>query len=279
MIKFEHSVFALPFALTGALLAWRDAGFPRELLWAKLAWIVLAMVAARSVAMAFNRVLDADIDARNPRTKARHLPAGLLSRRFAWGFIVFWTLIFFLAAAGLNSLCLKLAPLALGILMFYSFTKRFTSLAHLVLGFSLGIAPAAAWIAMRGSLDLRILWLTAAVTLWTAGFDIIYACQDYSFDVQSGLYSIPRRLGIPGALWFARLLHLGMLMCLVALIRAFGLGPTAGAGIVAVAGLLLWEHRLVRADDLSRIDAAFFTMNGYVSVIFFVFWATDIFLT
>jgi 4-hydroxybenzoate polyprenyltransferase len=279
MIKFEHSVFALPFALTGALLAWRDAGFPRELLWAKLAWIVLAMVAARSVAMAFNRVLDADIDSRNPRTKARHLPAGLLSRRFAWGFIAFWATVFFLAAAGLNSLCLKLAPLALAIVMFYSFTKRFTSLAHLVLGFSLGIAPAAAWIAMRGSLDPRILWLTAAVTLWTAGFDIIYACQDYAFDVQSGLYSIPRRLGIPGALWFARLLHLGMLMCLIALIRAFGLGPTAGAGIVAVAGLLLWEHRLVRADDLSRIDAAFFTMNGYVSVIFFVFWATDIFLT
>jgi len=279
MIKFEHSVFALPFALTGALLAWRDAGFPRELLWAKLAWIVLAMVAARSVAMAFNRVLDADIDSRNPRTKARHLPAGLLSRRFAWGFIVFWAIVFFLAAAGLNSLCLKLAPLALGIVMFYSLTKRFTSLAHLVLGFSLGIAPAAAWIAMRGSLDARILWLTAAVTLWTAGFDIIYACQDYAFDVQSGLYSIPRRMGISGALWFARLLHLGMLLCLIALIRAFGLGLTAGAGIVAVAGLLLWEHRLVRANDLSRIDAAFFTMNGYVSVIFFVFWATDIFLT
>ena len=278
MIKFEHSVFALPFALTGALLAWRDAGFPRELLWAKLAWIILAMVAARSVAMAFNRVLDADIDSRNPRTKARHLPAGLLSRRFAWGFIVFWAAVFFLAAGGLNSLCLKLAPLALAIVTFYSFTKRFTSLAHLVLGFSLGIAPAAAWIAMRGSLDPRILWLTAAVTLWTAGFDIIYACQDYAFDVQSGLYSIPRRLGIPGALWLARVLHLGMLLCLVALIRAFGLGPTAAAGIVAVAGLLLWEHRLVRADDLSRIDAAFFTMNGYVSVIFFLFWATDIFL-
>ena len=278
MIKFEHSVFALPFALTGALLAWRDAGFPRELLWARLAWIVLAMVAARSVAMAFNRVLDADIDARNPRTRTRHLPAGLLSRRFAWGFIVFWAAVFVLAAGGLNPLCLKLAPLALAIVMFYSFTKRFTSLAHLVLGFSLGIAPAAAWIAMRGSLDWRILWLTAAVTLWTAGFDIIYACQDYAFDVQSGLYSIPRRVGISGALWFARVLHLGMLACLVALIRAFGLGPTAGAGIVAVAGLLLWEHRLVRANDLSRIDAAFFTMNGYVSVIFFLFWATDIFL-
>jgi len=278
MIKFEHSVFALPFALTGALLAWRDAGFPRELLWAKLAWIVLAMVAARSVAMAFNRVLDADIDARNPRTKARHLPAGLLSRRFAWGFIVFWTAVFFLAAGGLNSLCLKLAPLALAIVMFYSFTKRFTSLAHVVLGFSLGIAPAAAWIAMRGSLDPRILWLTAAVTLWTAGFDIIYACQDYAFDVQSELYSIPRKLGIGGALWVARLLHLGMLACLVALVRSFGLGAVADAGIVAVAGLLAWEHRLVRADDLSRIDAAFFTMNGYVSVIFFLFWATDIFL-
>jgi 4-hydroxybenzoate polyprenyltransferase len=278
MIKFEHSVFALPFALTGALLAWRDAGFPRELLWAKLAWIVLAMVAARSVAMAFNRVLDADIDARNPRTKARHLPAGLLSRRFAWGFIVFWVAVFFLAAGGLNSLCLKLAPLALAIVMFYSFTKRFTSLAHVVLGFSLGIAPAAAWIAMRGSLDPRILWLTAAVTLWTAGFDIIYACQDYAFDVQSELYSIPRRLGIPGALWSARVLHLGMLACLVALVRSFGLGAVADAGIAAVAVLLLWEHRLVRADDLSRIDAAFFTMNGYVSVIFFLFWAGDIFL-
>jgi len=278
MIKFEHSVFALPFALTGALLAWRDAGFPRELLSAKLAWIVLAMVAARSVAMAFNRVLDADIDARNPRTKARHLPAGLLSRRFAWGFIVFWTAVFFLAAGGLNSLCLKLAPLALAIVMFYSFTKRFTSLAHVVLGFSLGIAPAAAWIAMRGSLDPRILWLTAAVTLWTAGFDIIYACQDYAFDVQSELYSIPRKLGIGGALWVARVLHLGMLACLVALVRSFGLGAVADAGIVAVAGLLAWEHRLVRADDLSRIDAAFFTMNGYVSVIFFLFWATDIFL-
>lgn len=278
MIKFEHSIFALPFALTGALLAWRDAGFPRDLLWIRLALIVVAMVAARSVAMAFNRVLDADIDSRNPRTRSRHLPAGLLSRRFAWGFIVFWAAVFFLAAGGLNPLCLKLAPLALAIVMFYSFTKRFTSLAHLVLGFSLGIAPAAAWIAMRGSLDVRILWLTAAVTLWTAGFDIIYACQDYAFDVQSGLYSIPRRLGIPGALWVARVLHVGMLACLVALIRSFGLGPTAGAGIAAVAGLLAWEHRLVRADDLTRIDAAFFTMNGYVSVIFFAFWAADIFL-
>ncbi|HEY2844724.1 MAG TPA: UbiA-like polyprenyltransferase [Bryobacteraceae bacterium] len=278
MIKFEHSIFALPFALTGALLAWREAGFARELLWIKLGWILLAMVAARSVAMAFNRVLDADIDARNPRTAKRHLPAGLLSRKFAWGFIVFWAALFFLAAWGLNSLCLKLAPLALGIVMFYSFTKRFTSLAHLVLGFSLGIAPAAAWIAVQGSLDPRILWLTAAVTLWTAGFDIIYACQDYAFDVHTGLFSIPQRLGIARALQFARVLHLGMLGCLLALERSFALGPVALAGIAAVAGLLAWEHRLVRADDLSRVDAAFFTMNGYVSVIFFAFWAVDIFL-
>src|ERR1700722_1303501 len=237
MIKFEHSVFALPFALTGALLAWRDDGFRREGLWLKLLWIVVAMVSARSVAMAFNRVLDADIDARNPRTSSRHLPAGLLTRRFAWGFIVLWAFIFIFAARELNPLCFKLAPLALAIPMFYSFTKRFTSLSHLVLGFSLGIAPAAAWIAMRGSLDPRILWLTAAVTLWTAGFDIIYACQDYAFDVATDLFSIPKSLGIAKALWLSRLLHVGMLACLVGLAAAFQLGPLAIVGIVAVAAL------------------------------------------
>lgn len=278
MIKFEHSIFALPFALTGALLAWRDEGFAREGVWVKLAWIVVAMVAARSVAMAFNRVLDADIDARNPRTKMRHLPAGLLSKSFAWGFIAFWTLIFLFAARELNPLCLKLAPIALAVLMFYSFTKRFTMSSHLVLGFCLGIAPAAAWIAVRGSLDPRILWLTLAVTLWTAGFDIIYACQDYAFDVESGLFSVPKKLGIAPALWVSRALHLGMLVSLLLLVHAFGLGSLALAGVGAVAGLLLWEHRLVKADDLSRVDAAFFTMNGYVSVLFFLFWATDIFL-
>src|SRR5262249_44671875 len=221
MIKFEHSIFALPFALTGALLAWRDEGFSRERLLSKLAWVVVAMVWARSVAMAFNRVLDADIDARNPRTKMRHLPAGLLSRNFAWGFIAFWALVFAFAARMLNPLCLKLAPVALGIVMFYSFTKRFTMFAHLVLGFSLGIAPAAAWIAMRGALDPRILWLTAAVTFWTAGFDIIYACQDYAFDVKSGLFSIPQRFGIANALWISRFLHVGMIVCLLMLVRAF----------------------------------------------------------
>jgi 4-hydroxybenzoate polyprenyltransferase len=278
MIKFEHSVFALPFALTGALLAWRDAGFPTAGLAGRLAWIVVAMVAARSVAMAFNRVLDADIDARNPRTRDRHLPTGQLSHRFAWGFIALWTAVFLVAARALNPLCLQLAPLALAIVMFYSYTKRFTHLSHVVLGFSLGIAPAAAWIAMRGALDPRILWLTAAVTFWTAGFDIIYSCQDYAFDVASGLHSIPQRFGIAPALWIARLLHLAMLASLILLVFAFGLGGVAWAGIAVVAALLAWEHRLVRADDLSRIDAAFFTMNGYVSVLFLIFWATDILL-
>src|SRR5258708_2931812 len=278
MIKFEHSVFALPFALTGAMLAWRDGGFIREGIWLKLGWIVVAMVAARSTAMAFNRVLDADIDARNPRTRMRHLPAGHLSRGFAWGFIAFWSVVFLFAARELNPLCFKLAPVALAVVMSYSATKRFTSLSHLVLGFSLGIAPAAAWIAMRGSLDPRILWLTAAVTLWTAGFDIIYSCQDYEFDLEAGLFSLPRRFGIAGALWISRALHLGMLLCLVMLVESFSLGALAWAGVAAVACLLAWEHRLVKANDLSRVDAAFFTMNGYVSVIFFLFWAGDIFL-
>lgn len=278
MIKFEHSVFALPFALTGALLAWRDQGFPTQGLVLKLIWIVVAMVAARSVAMAFNRVLDAGIDARNPRTKNRALPAGLLSRQFAWGFIGAWAIVFLFASRELNPLCFELAPVALAVVMFYSFTKRFTALAHVVLGLSLGIAPAAAWIAIQGRLDPPILWLTAAVTLWTAGFDIIYACQDYAFDVHAGLYSIPQKLGIAPALWVSRVFHLGMLACLLALVKSFSLGSVAIAGVAAVAALLAWEHRLVRAHDLSRIDAAFFTMNGYVSVVFFVFWAADIFI-
>ena len=276
MIKFEHSVFALPFALTGALLAWRDEGFPLAGLAAKLLWIVAAMIGARSAAMTFNRILDHAIDARNPRTRARQLPAGLLSRAFAWGFFLAAAALFFVAAAMLNRLCLLLAPLALAIVCFYSFTKRFTSLSHLVLGFSLGIAPAAAWIAMRGSLDPRILWLTAAVTLWTAGFDIIYSCQDFEFDRGAGLFSLPARLGIARALLAARVLHLGMILCLALLALSFGLGWLAAAGIAAIAALLAWEHSIVKPGDLSRVDAAFFTANGYVSVLFFVFWAADI---
>jgi 4-hydroxybenzoate polyprenyltransferase len=277
MIKFEHSIFALPFALTGALLAVREGGLEGVRLRTKIAWIVVAMIGARSAAMAFNRLIDADIDARNPRTRLRHIPAGLLSAGFAWGFVAVASLLFVLAAYELNTLCFHLAPVALGVIFTYSFTKRFTPFSHLVLGFALGIAPAAAWIAIRGSLDPRILWLTAAVTFWTAGFDIIYSCQDYEFDQDAGLFSLPRRFGKAGALRISRLLHIAMLACLLALVHSLHLGALSLAGVAVVAGLLLYEHLLVKADDLSRVDAAFFTMNGYVSVLFFLFWAADIF--
>jgi 4-hydroxybenzoate polyprenyltransferase len=278
MIKFEHSVFALPFALTGALLAFRGGGYDDRAIALKVLWIVVAMVGARSAAMAFNRLVDADIDARNPRTKARHLPTGLLSRGFAWAFVVAACAVFFLAAGELNRLCLRLAPVALIVVFSYSFTKRFTSWSHVVLGFSLGIAPAAAWIAVRGSLDPRILLLTGAVTFWTAGFDVIYSCQDYEFDCAEGLYSVPRFFGIAGALRIARGLHLLMVLCLAALVYAFDLGALAIAGVAVIVALLIYEHSLVKPHDLSRVNAAFFTMNGYVSMLFFLFWAADILL-
>jgi len=277
MIKFEHSVFALPFALTGAMLAWRSQGFPREGLLMKLVWIVVAMVAARSAAMTFNRVLDADVDALNPRTKDRHLPAGKLSRGFAWGFTAVCVLVFMAAAAQLNSLCLLLAMPTLAVLFFYSYTKRFTSFSHLVLGFTLGMAPSAAWIAMTGTLDPTIVLLTLAVMFWTAGFDIIYSCQDFEFDSKSELYSMPKRLGIPRSLLVARMLHVAMIVCLLLLVRGFGLGVISVAGAAAVMLLLIYEHSLVKPNDLSRVNAAFFTVNGYVSVLFFLFWAADIY--
>ncbi len=278
MIKFEHSVFALPFALTGALLAWRADGFAGLYVWHKLLWIVVAMVSARSAAMAFNRLADADIDARNPRTKMRHLPARRLSTGFTWLFVYVSALLFLLAAFELNRLCLELAPLALGLFFFYSFTKRFTVLSHFVLGLCLGVAPAAAWIAVEGSLDARILLLTAAVTSWTAGFDVIYSCQDYDFDCAEDLWSVPRVLGIAGGLRVARLLHALMIVCLLVLLCTLHLGVLALAGTAVVAALLVYEHRIVKANDLSRVNAAFFTMNGYASVLFFLFWAADIFL-
>ncbi|MEP7363937.1 MAG: UbiA-like polyprenyltransferase [Acidobacteriota bacterium] len=276
MIKFEHSVFALPFALTGALLAIHDAALPLDAVSTKLALIVLAMVGARSAGMTFNRIVDAQIDARNPRTRTRQIPSGILSARFAWGFLLVAVTVFLLAAWLLNPLCLALSPLALAIVLGYSLTKRFTSLSHLVLGFALGIAPAAAWIAIRGSLDLRILWLTAAVTFWTAGFDIIYSCQDVDFDRAEKLFSVPKRFGIAGALWLSRLLHAAMIVCLLMLWHQFALGWLGAAGVAAIAALLLYEHSLVKPNDLSRVNAAFFTVNGYVSVLFFVFWAADV---
>src|ERR1700691_2897865 len=273
MIKWEHSIFALPFALCGAMLA--ASGLPTA---HQRLWIVIALLAARSAAMAFNRLADVAIDAANPRTSTRALPAGHLSPAFVTTFVIVSCALFILAALQLNRLTLWLSPVALAVLLLYSYTKRFTRLSHLVLGFALGIAPAAAWIAVRGSLDPRILLLPAAVTFWVAGFDILYACQDFEFDRNSGLHSIPRHIGIGPALWVARAFNGIMLVLLFAMIPAFGLGRLAVAGVIAVMLLLLYEHSLVKADDLSRLNAAFFTMNGVISVLFFVFVAGDLLL-
>jgi 4-hydroxybenzoate polyprenyltransferase len=271
MIKWEHSVFALPFALCGAMLAAGGVPSLRQFL-----WILVAMVAARSAAMSFNRLADASIDAANPRTSARALPAGMLTQGFVRKFVVLSSTGFVLAAWELNRLAFLLSPVALAIILVYSYTKRWTRWSHLALGFALGVAPAAAWIAVRGSLDPRILLLTAAVTFWVAGFDVLYSCQDYDHDRAAGLHSVPRYFGIAGALWVARLFHVIMLALLVALIVAFGLGKLAIAGVIAVAVLLGYEHSLVSSNDLSKLNAAFFTMNGVISVLFFFFVAGDL---
>ena len=277
-IKFQHSVFALPFALTGALLALRGAGLDTAQVAWKLFWIVVAMIAARSAAMAFNRLIDASIDARNPRTAGRALPAGTISKRFAAAFVALSSAVLVVAAAQLNPLCLKLSPLALAVALGYSYTKRFTALSHLVLGAVLGIAPVAAWIAIRGSIDPRILLLSAAVTLWTAGFDIIYSCQDLEFDRSAGLHSIPALFGIGKALLVSRILHTGMILLLLLAWSTLTLGTLALAGVAAIAALLFYEQSLVRENDLSRVNAAFFAVNGWVSVLFFAFWALDMWL-
>jgi 4-hydroxybenzoate polyprenyltransferase len=273
MIKWEHSVFALPFALCGAMLA--SHGLPSS--W-QLLWIVVAMIAARSAAMAFNRYADAEIDALNPRTNKRAVPAGVLSKQFVGMFVLTASLLFVLAASMLNRLALILSPVALAIIFLYSYTKRFTRWSHLVLGFALGIAPAAAWIAIRGSLDVRILLLTGAVTFWVGGFDVLYACQDCEFDSGFGLHSLPRHYGVASALLLARIMHAIMLAFLIGVVLAFGLGKLAMAGIIAVAALIAYEHSLVSAKDLSRLNAAFFTMNGIISVVLFLFVAADLLL-
>jgi 4-hydroxybenzoate polyprenyltransferase len=271
MIKFEHSVFALPFALTGALLAARATkhGWPtmRQLL-----WIIVAMVAARTAAMTINRIVDLRYDKENPRTKMRALATGALSVPFAWMFTFLAVCVFLIAAWELNLLSLELAPVALTILFFYSLTKRFTSLSHLFLGFALGISPAAAWIAITGSLDWHMLILCGAVTLWVGGFDVLYACQDVEFDRQAGLYSIPKRFGIAGALLIARIMHIGVVVLLSWLAASFGLPWPAWAGVAVVAALLAYEHSLVKANDLSKLNAAFFAVNGYISMLFLLFW-------
>jgi 4-hydroxybenzoate polyprenyltransferase len=271
MIKVEHSVFALPFALTGAMLAAK--GWPS---WRQVFWIVLAMVGARCAAMTFNRIADREFDARNPRTEKRALPAGRLTLRFAVAFTVVSAALLVLAAWELNPLAFKLSPVALALLLLYSYTKRFTLLSHVVLGMCLGLSPVAAWIALRGDVSWAVIILGAAVTLWVAGFDIIYACQDVEFDHTTDLHSIPKKFGVAAALYASAALHVVMLVLLVMVAWMSGLGWIAFGGLVPVAALLAYEHLLVKPSDLSRVNAAFFTINGYISVLFFLTWAAAI---
>ena len=272
MIKIEHTLFALPFAFLGAVLAARGIPTAQQMI-----WITLAMVGARSTAMAFNRIADREFDARNPRTKMRALPAGNLSTGFVLAFTIISAGLFLFAAAMLNRLTLLLSPIALASIVFYSYTKRWTTLSHLVLGWCLAIAPTGAWVAVRGALDSPApLLLSLLVMLWTAGFDVLYACQDYDFDRRQGLYSIPARFGIPRALWIARALHAGAFAAVVALYFVTNLGILAMVGVVAMGALLIYQHTLVRAGDLSRLNAAFFTTNAFVSVILFLTFGTAV---
>ena len=271
MIKWEHSIFALPFALTGAVLA--ANGWPSLLV---LLWIVVCMVSARSAAMAFNRLVDSDIDAVNPWTAMRALPKGELSRGFVLSFTVLASGLFLLGAAMLNRLTLELAPFALAIVLAYSYMKRVTRWSHLVLGLALGIAPAAAWVAVRGTIAPRALLLTAIVILWVGGFDVLYACQDFEHDRKVGLNSVPQAFGIEGAFWIARVMHLGMAALLFVLLHVFGLGMIALVGVAIVLVLLAYEHSIISPKDLRRMNAAFFTLNGVISVVFFVAVAADV---
>ena len=271
MIKWEHSIFALPFALTGAMLA--ANGWPSL---PKILLIVVCMVTARTAAMAFNRWADADLDAANPRTASRAIPAGLLSRRFVLFFWIASSALFLLAASQLNRLTLALSPLALAVVLLYSYTKRITRWSHLFLGLALGIAPTAAWVAVRGSLDPRILLLSLAVLFWTGGFDVLYACQDFEHDRRVGLNSIPQSVGLEGAFQIARAMHILMLLCLIWLGKLFAFGPIAWIGLALVAALLLYEHLIVSPRDLRRLNAAFFTLNGVISMLFFVAVAASI---
>jgi len=275
MIKFEHTLFALPFAFLGMLLAAR--GWPP---WRTVLWIVVAMVGARSAAMAFNRLADRAIDARNPRTATRALPAGLLTPAFVGGFVVLSAALLVLAAWELNPLAFALSPVALGVICLYSYTKRFTALCHLVLGLAMAGAPLGAWIAVRGDVTATPLALAAAVMLWGAGFDVLYGLQDVEFDRGAALYSIPARIGIVPALVVSALLHLGTLVLLASLpsLYAPGLGPVYVVGVVGCAALLAWQHWIVRPHDLSRLNAAFFTANGLLSVWLFAATAVDLFV-
>jgi 4-hydroxybenzoate polyprenyltransferase len=271
MIKFEHSIFALPFALVGAMLAVQ--GWPT---WRQVFWLIVAMVGARSAAMTFNRIADRKIDALNPRTKMRALPAGRLTLRFAVGFTVLSCGLLALAAWELSPLAFKLSPLAIAVLLLYSYTKRFTMFSHLVLGIADGLAPIAAWIALRNNISLSVLLLGAAVAFWGGGFDLIYACQDIDFDRRMGIHSFPQRFGVAAALYGSIACHVTMVALLVAVIRLENLGWIAMAGLALMAALLAYEHWIVRPSDLSRLNAAFFNVNGYISLLFFLSWGADL---
>jgi 4-hydroxybenzoate polyprenyltransferase len=273
MIKWEHSVFALPFALTATLLA--ADGWPT---WHTLGWILVAMVSARSAAMAFNRWADAELDAENPRTRSRAIPTGLLTKPFVMGFTLVSVAVFLFAAGQLNRLALMLSPIVLAVLLGYSYLKRLTQWSHLGLGLSLGLAPAAAWIAVRGSLDVRILVLAAAVTLWAGGFDVLYSCQDYEHDREAGLHSLPQARGPVVAFWAARLMHLAMLGLLVWFGALFDFRMVGWIGVAVVAALLGYEHAIVSPRDMRRLNAAFFTMNGVIAMVFLVFVAADLWM-
>lgn len=279
MIKIEHTLFALPFAFLGATLAARELPPQSPSFWvSKLIWITAAMAGARSAAMTFNRIADVRIDAANPRTASRALPAGLLDLRFAWVFVILSAALFVVAASQLNRLTLALSPVALASVLLYSYTKRFTSLSHLVLGWCLAIAPSGAWIGIQGKLTLTPLLLSLSVMLWTAGFDVLYACQDFEFDRQSGLHSIPERFGIARAFWIARGIHVLMFASLVLFFFSAGLGWLGFIGVLATGALLIYQHSLVTPTDLSRMNVAFFTTNAFVSVILFVTMAADVLL-
>ncbi|AJE04590.1 4-hydroxybenzoate octaprenyltransferase [Geobacter pickeringii] len=271
MIKFSHTVFALPFAFTGAILAAR--GLPTA---AQAFWILMAMVGARTAAMGLNRFIDAEIDARNPRTAGRAIPAGLIGKGTVAVFIAASIALMLYAAHRLNPLCLSLAPVALFFLVLYSYCKRFTALAHVVLGICLAAAPLGAWIAIRGSVGVPAVLVGLAVLFWVAGFDILYALQDLEFDRASGLHSIPVRLGVNGSLWTARLFHGVMVLLLAALAPVAGLGGWFVAGFALCVAMLFYEHWLLRSGDLSRLDAAFFNMNGYISITLFVATLVDV---
>jgi 4-hydroxybenzoate polyprenyltransferase len=271
MIKIEHTIFALPFAFMGAFLAAR--GLPGL---AQCGWISLAMVGARSAAMAFNRLVDERFDAQNPRTENRALPRKLVARSFVVFFMVLTCSILMFAASMLNNLSFKLSPVALVIVFFYSYTKRFTWLSHLFLGISLACAPIGAWIAIRGHIAPAPLILGLAVALWVAGFDVIYACQDIDFDRRAALYSIPQRFGLAGALWISGALHLMMVGLLILLFLEERLGGLSGAGLVMVTALLAYQHSLVKPTDMSRANTAFFTLNGWISILLFVTTSADL---